>query len=48
MRKKVSKRSIKEKIGIFIIAVVLAFTINLCFDFFIVEYTSSGFGEIIN
>ena len=48
MRKKVLNQSIKVKIGIFIIAVVSALIVNLCFDFFVVEYTSSGFGEIIN
>ena len=37
MRKKVLNQSIKVKIGIFIIAVVSALIVNLCFDFFVVE-----------
>ena len=41
MRKKVLNQSIKVKIGIFIIAVVSALIVSLCFDFFVVEYTSS-------
>lgn len=39
--------SISKKVAIFMIAVVFALVIDVGFDFFVVEYTSSGFGEII-
>lgn len=47
MKRKNFNQSIKYKIGIFIIAVISALIVDICFDFFVVEYTSSGFGEIL-
>ena len=47
MKRKIFNQSIKYKIGIFIIAVITALIVDICFDFFVVEYTSSGFGEIL-
>ena len=47
MRSKFFNQSIKYKIGIFIVAVISALIVDICFDFFVVEYTSSGFGEIL-
>ena len=47
MKRKNFSQSIKYKIGIFIIAVISALIVDICFDFFVVEYTSSGFGEIL-